>query len=484
MMKLNDLKQQVELFHRIPAEKRLEREEIRIKLIKETGVYFREKFIETTGLLTPELISEIDSVYDVPGQPGAIAEALGVTINHVKGFLSKDRVITCAGGCGKSLTIKVQRRLGGYTTLSDWAMLCKKCQQKRQQGRDQTERRQSEILHEEMNQWLEMDNWLSITDQPLDSPLYRDHLYWYYVSWIKGDWPYYFFSSDSSGINTELVDAPGCMICGSCHLSLYLIEKKLIPPGSDFYRIVSHLYRHSRHYHEAWDSRKPEGVLKTYSQALWTLGPGQYFSNNLGYPLLERPLLILCPECGTLAEANHRVIEFENPLRLLSYEAALLNLNQLMPTASEWLYLIYGSNLTQSTNPFVKSMLEAYGQSTFHLYWPDVELDVSQIENEQYQKALKAGLLVISGLDQYISTVEYRWKWKELIFLINERIQQRRPLIFANNCDMSDLKQILDEAESDHARTLRDWFETYICRQIFLQKRSIVVEESCFPEFN
>ncbi len=274
--------------------------------------YLADRLGESGNRVTEDILREVDSIYDVPGIPSALAAYLGYErVYDLQEALGRTVERACAR-CKNPFEIVESRKVGGYKTV--YEQHCPRCRRiVREHGKLL---RQDEILHAQRNTMraVDVDALLRKTADPTALPHYRAKILAFLRFWQSGKWQK---SADSFTYTPRVV---GCMICGSKEAQPCVTRRIQIPNDS----IFAHLMRQAQidplpraavkfgHHYEQ---------LESFHQALWRLPPATYFNYFPEYPLLDRPLLMLCDACGTTIEATHQHCDVSNvrePLELIT----------------------------------------------------------------------------------------------------------------------------------------------------------------------
>jgi hypothetical protein len=87
--------------------------------------HFQRRLVEERHEISPDLIKEINAIYDIPFMPSLIAEGLGVTTSGVRKALGRTRIVPCKK-CGGGTPIFEMRKVGGYMK-SNSTKVCRPC---------------------------------------------------------------------------------------------------------------------------------------------------------------------------------------------------------------------------------------------------------------------------------------------------------------------------------------------------------------------
>lgn len=276
-----------------------EKLKLRNHLLDEVRRYLTHRLTETENRITPEVLHEMDTIYDTPGVPLALAKLLGYEMYDLQVALGRTVERSCAR-CNKSLQVVEPRKIGGYTKVSQ--QYCPRCQQFLNEHSKL--QRKSRVLTAQQNTMLavDVDRTLRGTPDPLALRQYRAKLLAFVQYWHTGERQKTMFN-----FVYKLAFA-GCMICGSEEIHPFVTYQKQIPQNSLFAKLMQHqqidpLPRMAVKFGLGYEP------LETFHQALWRLPPAIYFDFFPEYPLANRPLLILCDECCYSVEETHQLCD-------------------------------------------------------------------------------------------------------------------------------------------------------------------------------
>lgn len=280
---------------------------LRDQLLEAIQRYLTHRLAETENRVTPEILREIDTIYDTPGVPLSLARMLGYEMYDLQVALGRTVERPCAR-CNSPFQVVEPRRIGGYTDVPE--RHCPRC--RRFLSEHGKLLRQSAILEAQQNIELavDVDARLRQTPDPLALRQYRAKLLAFLRYWQAGEWrkttPNFRYTPGLAG----------CMICGAEDIHPFVTYEVQIPQDSLFARLMQQQHvdplpgtaaKFGQHYQP----------LETFHQALWRLPPATYFDYFPEYPLLDRPLLMLCEECGYSVEETHQrcdVADVREPL--------------------------------------------------------------------------------------------------------------------------------------------------------------------------
>jgi hypothetical protein len=274
--------------------------------------YFEMLVREANGELTPEIFHEADAFYDHTGFPTLIAEVLGLSIHQLQKELGRRRQVTCRE-CSQGFIVFEGRRIGGYSKSKKTR--CKKCS--RADWEASSERWQAEEarrrLEEQRRVQVDAEILTAITDgrDPLAIEPFREHLIRLALFWIVGR-PIQYASNKGHYLG------PGCMLCGEEEsLDLWVMNVEAaaaIPDDSKLWHALRYCADYSPEGDALRDGQSYPGdvdwpPLTFPHQALWRLGPGNYFRSVPFLPLLRMPALVLCDNCSHITDGTHTKIE-------------------------------------------------------------------------------------------------------------------------------------------------------------------------------
>lgn len=279
--------------YRNPSEKL----ELRGHLLAEIQRYLTHRRGETENRVTPEILHEMDTIYDTPGVPLALAKLLGYEMYDLQVALGRTVERPCAR-CNKSFQVVEPRKIGGYMRVH--GQHCPRCQQFLNEHSKL--QRKSEILTAQQNIMLAVDVDTTLRGSPdaLALRQYRAKLLAFLRYWQTGE---------RQKTTTKFVyklGPAGCMICGSEEIYPFVTYQQQIPQNSLFAELMQQqqidpLPRMAAKFGHEYQ------ILETFHQALWRLPPAIYFNFFPEYPLTDRPLLMLCEECSYSVEGSHQL---------------------------------------------------------------------------------------------------------------------------------------------------------------------------------
>lgn len=286
----------------IPNEKDLGRKlTLRAQFIDDACRYLNHHLKQSNGIVTPEILQDADALYDVDGFPTKLTALLGYELRELQQALGRFVDVSCER-CKQSFTLIEPRRLRGYTEHHE--KYCERCRRIVYEQEQLKWKNISETEQQNAAYAVKIDAEIVGTLYPLDHPTYRAKLLAFLQCWQTGDWvkplvsgPYY-----TSG-------AGCCMLCGGEDMYIYITRSIRIPRDSLFLELMEMFDPLPREASKYGYHYEP---LDTYHQALWRLPPILYFSAFPDYPLMLRPILCLCDDCGMFVERTHELCDLSD----------------------------------------------------------------------------------------------------------------------------------------------------------------------------
>lgn len=274
-------------------------------------IYLESRLGESNNRVTADILREVDSMYDIPGIPSVLAAYLGYeAVYELQVDLGRTVERACAH-CNNPFEIVEPRKIGGYKEVPE--QHCQRCRQIVSEQEKQV--RQGKSLQGQRNTMraVDVDALLRKTADPVALPHYCAKILAFLRYWQAGKW---------QKMTPAFVYTPrivGCMICGGEETYPFVTRQIQIPQGSLFAELMQRqqidpLPR------VAVEFGQHNAPLESFHQALWRLPPALYFDYFPEYPLLDRPLLILCRTCGRTLEATHQLCDVSHvrePLELI-----------------------------------------------------------------------------------------------------------------------------------------------------------------------
>lgn len=275
------------------------REAIKYQFYEAVKTYIDEQLVKTKGVVTQDILAEIDTLYDVPGNPSRLADMLGLELKDLQDALGREREVQCIR-CQKLYVILERRRIGGYTEISNYT--CKNCHKIEWEGiKNKDAAREAKIL-QNIHMEAIVDFKIRRANNPLRVLEYKSYLLNYLICWKEGNWEKFTYTASYSFPNI------GCMFCGRQEVFIYVTRNNLMEEGTVFYEIAHQTTNRGSAY-KNYGHLFP--LLETYHQTLWRLSPDIYFSYFPDYPIIQKPLLCLCLDCGASVESTHVLVENE-----------------------------------------------------------------------------------------------------------------------------------------------------------------------------
>ena len=93
MASIEDLQREIVFIKE--TEDRDSREVLRYQFYDKARKYFDDRLKQEKGIITPEILREVDKIYDFDGLPGRVAEVLGLTPYQLRKDLGRQKSIDC-----------------------------------------------------------------------------------------------------------------------------------------------------------------------------------------------------------------------------------------------------------------------------------------------------------------------------------------------------------------------------------------------------
>lgn len=265
--------------------------------------YLSARLKATDGVVTREILSDADALYDVDGFPTRLAQLLNYDLYDLQEQLGRMVELSCER-CKQTFTVIEHRKLRGYTR--NFERYCERCRRiVNDLGRLQSQIK-SETAQQNAARAVEIDAAIVRTLYPLEHPTYRAKLLAFLHCWQAGEW-----RKTTLGFSYDM-GATGCMMCGTGNIQVYVTRSIRIQRDSLFAELMDALDPLPR---EAANYGYRYEPLETYHQALWRLPPIAYFSAFPEYPMMDRPLLCLCNTCGQFFEQTHEGCDLSDQAR-------------------------------------------------------------------------------------------------------------------------------------------------------------------------
>jgi hypothetical protein len=276
--------------------------------------YFHERLLLSGSDITPDILAVADQLYELPVVP-SMAEALRITVHELRHLLGIKSIVSCYE-CEENVEIIRPRIKGGYASAP--STLCADC--KAERARDREEK--SEAARFERLQAIAEEQMLADVDrligelpliQALGLPDVTTRLRKYHRIWGDSSEKMFVSAGYHFG-NYKFVFGSGCMICDDKPYEMLIMRDEYLPNQpvrsctNDLFAYWKATYREyeRRFYESRYCDPKPTWAPTTKTlQLLWRVYPESYFALAGNWPLVQRPLLFVCPQHAGLFEETH-----------------------------------------------------------------------------------------------------------------------------------------------------------------------------------